>query len=142
VAFSAAIPIISLRREISPRPLDAFLTVVLYAAPYLAIALSPIHWERLQIGFGIGYPLSMFITLQLYLRSGSLMPSVPPVPSPPLVVYEIAMFLDVILILVSVVVLIWHRSRLNDLFVLTLSFLGGLGYPLLPFALIALHNPA
>jgi hypothetical protein len=135
----AAIPIIWLRKELSPRPLDVFLTVILYAAPNIAIAICPINWERFQIGIGIGYPLSMFLTLQLYLRSGlTLMPGMHPEPPLPLGTYEVAMFLDVILLVTSGVVLIWHRSRLDDLFVLTLSFGGGLAYPVLAFVLIAI----
>lgn len=138
-ALSAAIPIIWLGNEFSPRAVDVVLTLTFYAAPNIAIALCPPKWERFQIGLGIGYPLSMIPALLIYqqARSGALMPTMPPTPPPPVGAYKAALFLDVALLLISTVVLIWHRSRLGDLFGLALSFVGGLVYPFLAFVLIA-----
>jgi hypothetical protein len=139
VALSAAIPIVWLCKELSPRPLDIFLTLTFYAAPNIAIAICPINWERLQVGVGIGYPLSMILASQIYLhaRSGTLMPTAPPTPPPPVGAYKVALLLDAVLLLTSAVVLIWRRRRLGDLFGVALSFVGGLVYPFLAFVLIA-----
>jgi hypothetical protein len=140
-AISAAIPIIWLRADISSRPVGMFLTLAFYTAPNIAIAICPIKWERFQIGLGIGYSLSMIVALQIYLRASAAaligMPSTPPTEPLSLGAYNVAMIMDVILLLTSAVVLVGHRRQLGDLFVLTLSFMGGLAYPFLAFVLIA-----
>jgi hypothetical protein len=92
VALSAAIPIVWLCKELSPRPLDIFLTLTFYAAPNIAIAICPINWERLQVGVGIGYPLSMILASQIYLHASSgLMPTMPLTPPPPVAAYKAAL---------------------------------------------------
>jgi len=141
MALAAAVPIVWLCKEFSPRPLDVLLTVTFYAAPNVAIALCPNKWNRFQIGAGIGYPLSMIIALQIYLvaRTGALMgmPTAPPTPPPSVAAYKAAMFLDAALLLASTAVLIWRRRRLGGLFGVVLSFLGGLVYPIVAFVVIA-----
>lgn len=137
VAFSAGIPIIWLRKEYSPRLIDIVLTLTFYIAPYIAIAIYPIRWERFQLGVGLGYPLSMILALEIYLHTnGGLMPIMPPPQTPPIAAYNVAVLLDVILLLTSAFVSIWHRSQLNDFFVFVLSFIGGLFYPILALVLI------
>jgi hypothetical protein len=137
VALLAAIPMVWLCKELSPRPQVILLSLTFYAAPNIAIAICPINWERFQIGVGIGYPLSMIVALQIYLHASSgLMPTIPPTP-PPVAAYRAALLLDVALLLTSIAVLIWRRRRLRDLFGVTLSFVGGLVYPFLAFVLIA-----
>ncbi len=139
-AVAVGIPIIWLSREFSRQPLDVFLTVVFYAAPSVAIAICPNSWERFQIGVGIGYSLSMIVALEIYLRARSgalLMPTASPTPPPPVVAYRAATCLYSVLLLTSTAVLIWRRKRLGDIFTVTVSFVGGLVYPLAAFVVIA-----
>jgi hypothetical protein len=138
VAFSAGIPVILLRGELGQRPVDIDLTLIFYFAPYIAIAICPIKWERFQMGLGLGYSLSMILILEIYLHtSGGLMPIMPALPPRPIAAYNVAVFLDVILLLTSAFASIWRRSQLNDFFAFALSFAGGLVYPILAFVLIA-----
>jgi hypothetical protein len=53
VAFSAGIPIIWLRWELGQHPVDVDLTLIFYFAPYTAIAICRIRWERFQMGMGL-----------------------------------------------------------------------------------------
>jgi len=81
VAFSAGIPVILLRGELGQRPVDIDLTLIFYLAPYFAITVCPIRWERFQMGLGIGYSLSMILIMEIYLHtSGGLMPVMPAPP--------------------------------------------------------------
>ncbi len=82
----------------------------------------------------------MIVALEIYLRARSgalLMPTASPTPPPPVVAYRAATCLYSVLLLTSTAVLIWRRKRLGDIFTVTVSFVGGLVYPLAAFVVIA-----
>ena len=124
-ALLAAIAVFLLRNWVFPTLLGDFLSVLLYAGPYLLIAFCPSRIASIQVGFAFGYAVALFMGLAVLVVL-----DFDPVPR---AARELG-WIDAGLVVVAIVTWLWNRRELA-------SSMGGivvipaLFYPLLAFVL-------
>lgn len=129
-ALAAAVMVIQLRELIDPRAV--FLTLLFYLTPYLFIALSPERWRGFQVGFAVGFCLSMPVAIVGTLIGQLGFPGPEPTPDVPVVIRSSLLYLNLALVVIAIGTWIWGRKRISHP-AAAMMVLPGIAYPFAAF---------
>ena len=129
VALVAGIPAIYLRAINGSEFGVVALTLFFYSGAYLTIVIAPPRWAGLQLGFSIGYSLTMEVSLFIVLLMQIPFANVS---ASDLQFFRIARYSNAALLAVAVGTWIWNRRNVDSWSAFG-GLLVGIVYPLVAF---------
>ena len=120
-ALAAGIPVMYLRAVNGSEAVVVLMTFLFYCGGYLLIAVAPANWTDFQIGYAIGYSLSMEVALGIVLIAQIPFSTLS---SKDLWYSRAALCANIGLFVIAMGAWIWHRKRVNHISVLGFLFTG------------------
>lgn len=120
-ALAAGIPVMYLRAVNGSEAVVVLMTFLFYFGGYLLIAGAPANWTNFQIGYAIGYSLSMEVALGIVLIAQIPFSTLS---SKDLWYSRAALWSNIVLFVIAMGAWIWNRKRVDHLSVFGFLFTG------------------